>query len=140
MAYSITEHPISALLNDDNNPFPLPSAIALDFYNGTDNPTGFYFQPYHTDVACFMNSSRFRAPVTDVNNSFPCVKDCGIPGSEMRMPYFSERAWSLFSGNNMIAPGGRDHAAYLECVNMTYPCRYEVHMYMLQHQVYTLHL
>lgn len=124
MAYSITPHPIIALLNDSNNPFPLPSAIALNFYNNTDDPTDFYYQPYHTDIDCFMDGNRFRNPVTDIRD-FACVEDCNT-ALPVRMPYFRESAWDRFRSQNSIGPDDRDRRAYIECVDTTYPCRYSV--------------
>lgn len=123
--YSLTEFPISALLDDDRNPFPLASAIALKFYNETDEPTDYFYQPYHISVECFTNRSRFNRSSLRLNeNDFPyVVVDNNISRVERR-PYFSESLWNRFTSAYSIDPGESDSRRYRECVERDYPCRY----------------
>ena len=113
--YTLSPFDVRVLINDDNNPFPLPSAIALNWYNGTDDATNFYFQPYHTNYTCFMGSNWTRPAEA---RDFPCV-----PGTDcsMRFPYFEEGAWDRFTAGNSI--GDARHEKYRECINESYPCR-----------------
>ena len=121
MAYSITPFPIEALLNDSNNPFPLPTAIALNFYfNNSDDPSDFYYQPYHTDYTCFLDRTRFRIPANI--SDFACIADCDTDSPEIK-PYFKEESWKRFRAQNPLGPGDRFRNNYTECVNTSYPCR-----------------
>ncbi|XP_065912183.1 anoctamin-7-like [Dysidea avara] len=122
VAYSITPFPIEALLNDSNNPFPLPTAIALNFYfNNSDDPSDFYYQPYHTDYTCFLDRTRFRIPANI--SDFACIADCDTDSPEIK-PYFKEESWKRFRAQNPLGPGDRFRNNYTECVNTSYPCRY----------------
>lgn len=118
MEYSLSPFPVRVLIEDGNNPFPLASAIALNFYNGTDDATDFYFQPYHTSVDCFMNSSLFGTPA-DLDD-FPCVRNCGTAAEE-RKPYFRESAWDRFTSRNNIDDVRSGN--YRMCINDSFPCR-----------------
>ena len=116
--YSLTEFPIRVLLNDDNHPFPLASAVSLNFYENEndDEPTNYYFQPYHTNTTCFtgpntaFNFTNHRVQSSDFyqNGTFP---------------YFSEEAWDRFTDAYDIDPDGAFHQAYRNCLNEDYPCR-----------------
>ena len=122
--YSLTEFPISALLDDDRNPFPLTSAIALKFYNETDEPTEYFYQPYHTSVECFTNRSRFNGSLLFDEDDFPFVIVDNNSSRVERRPYFSEGFWNTFTSAYSIDPGESDHGRYRECVERDYPCRY----------------
>ena len=117
--YSLTEFPISLLIEDDKNPFPLASAVALKFYNGTDEPTAYFYQPYHTSVDCFTNSSGNGS--FSLSNDFPYVI---TDGRLEQKPYFSESSWNSFTSSFRIDPGEGDYSRYLTCVNRDYLCRY----------------
>ena len=121
--YSLTEFPISLLIEDDKNPFPLASAVALKFYNGTDEPTAYFYQPYHTSVDCFTNTSRFGA-FNLTNDDFPFFILDSNQSRVERRPYFSENLWNRFTSLYKIDPGHQDHDKYLECVNQDFVCRY----------------
>ena len=118
--YSLSEFPISALLNDRNNPFPLASAIALNYYTiNDDERTNYYFQPYHTSVDCFTNATRF--PGTTVNSGdFPPPS---LTNTTEQLPYFDESAWDRFTNKFKIDPGDQFHTQYRECLNESYPCK-----------------
>ena len=122
--YSLTRFPIRVLLDDDSNPFPLASAIALNYYinDDDDEPSDFYFQPYHTNTSCFLNTTRFPGVSPGVLNEtldFP-LNEAGTG----RLPYFRESAWDRFTDRYDIDPGERYHAEYRECIDESYPCRY----------------
>lgn len=112
--YSLSDFPISVLINDDNNPFPLASAVALKWYNGSDEPTEYFYQPYHTNISCFTNTSRFDRGL-NLNDSNTFAFD--------ELPYFSEDAWDRFTDTYEIDPGKAYHSQYLECVNQNFMCR-----------------
>ena len=118
--YSLSEFPIIALLNDSANPFPLASAISLNYYvnDNDDEPSDFYFQPYHTSVSCFTNNITFPNNGIDEINTFPLR-----PNSTERFPYFRESAWDSFTNKFRIDPGGDHHLQYRGCINETYPCK-----------------
>jgi len=116
--YSLSPFPVQALIDDDNNPFPLASAIALNFYNGTDDATDYYFQPYHISVDCLMNSSLFRFPAE--LDDFPFGLNSETDVIE-RLPYFREDRWDRFTGRNNI--DNVNSGNYSQCVNGSYPCR-----------------
>lgn len=120
--YSLTEFPIRLLLEDDRNPFPLASAIALKFYNGTDTATRYFYQPYHTNVSCFTETTRF-ARSDRLNLTADDFPDVIIDNNRNVVPYFSERLWDRFTSTYQIDPGERDHNRYLECVNSSFLCR-----------------
>jgi len=106
--YSLSEFPVSALLNDGANPFPLASAIALKYYIG-DTETDFFYQPYHQDITVF----RANFPNFTFTNPFP-------PGTAY---FFRESEWDNFTSINSIDPGGRDRQLYRNCIDFTYECR-----------------
>jgi len=125
--YSLSPFPIEDLVNDTNNPFPLPSAIALNFYNGTDDATDFYFQPYHTNVSCFMDEDMWGNNTAKLVD-FACVENCGIPNvTGTILPYFRESAWDRFTDRNNI-DNARDRR-YRMCLNETYECRLVICVY-----------
>ena len=139
MEYSLSEFPIKVLIEDDRNPFPLASAVALKFYNGTNEPTDYFYQPYHNTIDCFTNVSRFDTfQLTE--DDFPYVIIDNNPNVVKRRPYFSESLWNRFTSSYSIDPGQRDHNRYLDCVNQTVVCRYStciiifiyVHIYILR--------
>ena len=115
--YSLSEFPISALLNDDNNPFPLPSAISLNYYENDDDdePTDFYFQPYHISVECLNNTFNNMFVASD----FPPLP----PNATELLPYFKESTWDTFTATFPIGPGERNRSQYLQCVNANYTCK-----------------
>ena len=117
--YTLSPFDVEVLINDDNNPFPLPSAIALNWYNGTDDATDFYFQPYHLEVDCFTNASVWDYPANETDD-FPCVQDCNTT-EPMRKAYFKESSWDRFTARNGI--GDARHPDYRRCINESYPCR-----------------
>ena len=125
--YSLTRFPIRVLLEDDNNPFPLASAIALNYYfnDNDDEPSEYYFQPYHTNVPCFLNNDSFpgvdRVLSMDREHFAPVYSNGTIIDY---LPYFSEAAWDDFTGNYDTDPGGTYHTNYLGCINENYTCRY----------------
>ena len=114
--YSLSEFPISALLYDNSNPFPLASAISLNYYvnDNDDEPSDFYFQPYHTNVSCFTNIFG-----VDATTAFPLRPN----STTERFPYFRESAWNSFTNVFKIDPHGNNHSSYRLCVNETYPCK-----------------
>ena len=122
--YSLSEFPISALLNDSNNPFPLASAVALKFYNETDEPTQYFYQPYHVSIECFIdefgNDTIFQQGFED---EFPYVIIDNNRSRVEQRPYFSEELWDSFTSAYRIDPGGPDHDRYRRCVNDSYLCR-----------------
>ena len=120
--YSLTEFPISLLLNDSRNPFPLASAIALKFYNETDEPTEYFYQPYHVSIDCFTNES--GDGYFNVEDDFPYVIVDNNRSRVERMPYFRESSWDSFTSMYRIDPGQRDHDNYRKCVKDDYLCRY----------------
>ena len=121
--YSLSDFPISALLNDSRNPFPLASAIALKFYNETDEPTDFFYQPYHLSIECFTNAS--GTGYFAIEDNFPYVIVDNNRSIVERRPYFSEDAWNRFTSTYRIDPGQRDHNRYRRCVDDNYECRYK---------------
>ena len=112
--YSLSEFPISALIFDDANPFPLASAIALKYYIG-DKETDFFYQPYHTNTTCFEMSF----PNFTFTDAFPSEDS---EDSE-DLPYFRESVWDSFTNLYSIDPGGEDHDLYLDCVNIDFKCK-----------------
>ena len=128
--FSLTEFPISALLDDNRNPFPLASAIALKFYNDTDEPTDFFYQPYHTSVECFTNRSRFNGSLRLNEGDFPFVIVDNNRSIVERRPYFSENLWDRFTSAYNIDPGESGHSRYRECVERDYPCRYRYSLFI----------
>jgi len=122
--YSLTMFPIEVLIEDDKNPFPLSDAIALKFYNGTDDATEYFYQPYHRSIDCFTNVSRFdRFQLTE--DDFPYVIIDNNPDVVERRAYFSESLWNNFTSKYHIDPGDLDHKKYLECVDPQFMCRYK---------------
>ena len=123
--YSLSQFPVSALLNDSANPFPLASAISLNYYlNKTDERTDFYFQPYHTNVSCFNDTVRFPNNMI-TENDFPCAnEDSTAPcDPEDLLPYFRESAWDRFTNQFKIDPGEKFHQNYSDCIDRSYRCR-----------------
>ena len=123
MEYSLTQFPIRVLIEDDRNPFPLASAVALRLYNERDEPTDYFYQPYHTNVDCFTNTSRFGT-FNLTEDDFPFVVIENNSSEMERRPYFSERLWLEFTSSYKIDPGEPDRNSYLECVNQDFVCRY----------------
>lgn len=121
--YSLSEFPIRVLIEDDKNPFPLASAVALKLYNGTDKPTKYFYQPYHTSVDCFTNTSRFGRFILN-KDDFPYVMIDNNSSRVERRPYFTKSLWHKFTSSYGINPGEPDHSRYLECVNQDFVCRY----------------
>ena len=121
--YSLSDFPISALINDDFHPFPLASAIALKFYNGTDEDeeTDYFYQPYHTDVDCFTDMSRF-------NHTFNPPLQFAFDSNGTEQPFFRERSWDQFTDVFDINPGGKHHIAYLDCVYQNFTCKYVMNL------------
>jgi len=113
--YSLSEFPIRVLIEDDANPFPLASAIALNYYDKNDERTDFYYQPYHTSVDCFLDNDRFP---DIINNTL--TTDSFLNAT---VPYFRERDWERFTDRYDTDPDGEYHDEYLECVNQNYTCR-----------------
>ena len=120
--YSLTQFPIRLLIEDDRNPFPLASAIALKFYNETDEPTDYFYQPYHTSIDCFTNSSRFGI-FNLTEDDFPLVILENNHSRVEKRPYFNEILWNKFTSSYKIDPGEQNRNIYLECVNQDYVCR-----------------
>ena len=110
--YSLSQFPISVLLNDSANPFPLASAIALKFYEN-DIETDFFYQPYHRGVDCFNDSSKFSLYTIDVTTDF----------INSTTAFFSEEGWDRFTNTYQIDPGQRDHDNYISCINLDFPCK-----------------
>lgn len=120
--YSLTDFPISVLLNDDSNPFPLASAIALNYYESHDDvePTDYYYQPYHSNVSCFYDQ------FPGFNVTFPLGPEVFYLANRTAdeyLPYFREDAWSTFTNNYKIDPDEDHRGNYISCINQSYPCR-----------------
>ena len=128
--YSLSEFPIRLLIEDDRNPFPLASAVTLKFYNETDEPTEYFYQPYHTSVDCFTDTSRFGI-FNLTEDDFPFVILDNNHSRVERRPYFSETLWDKFTSLYMIDPGQPDRKRYLECVNQDFVCRYYMFVSLL---------
>ena len=126
--YSLTRFPIRVLLNDDSNPFPLASAIALNYYinDDDDEPSEYYFQPYHINISCFLNTDSFPGVNTilerDDRHFAPVYASNGTIIDYL--PYFSEEAWDDFTDDYDTDPGGIYHTNYTNCINQDYTCRY----------------
>ena len=118
--YSLTKFPIRLLIEDDRNPFPLASAVALKFYNGTDKPTKYFYQPYHKSVECFTNTSGFNLTI----KQFPFVIIDNNHSRVERRPYFNKTTWNDFTSSYKIDPRQHDHNRYLECIDQDFVCRY----------------
>ena len=119
--YSLTEFPIRVLIEDDRNPFPLASAIALKLYDENDEITKYFYQPYHTNVSCFVDTfNDTRLQLSEEN--FPNNTQ-GSNRTRSRVPYFSEDLWKNFRSEYRIDPGESDHERYLQCVNQDFTCR-----------------
>lgn len=116
--YSLTKFPIRLLIEDDRNPFPLASAVALKFYNETDKPTDYFYQPYHKSIKCFTNTFNLSA------NQFPFVVMDNNHSRVERKPYFNKTTWNDFTSLYKIDPKQRDHDKYLECIKQDFVCRY----------------
>ena len=120
--YSLTKFPIKLLIEDDRNPFPLASAVALKFYNETDEPTEYFYQPYHVSIECFTNESRFGV-LSLTEDDFPFVILENNRSRVEKRPYFSEILWNKFTSSYKIDPGEQDRDKYLECVDQDFVCR-----------------
>ena len=120
--YSLAKFPIRLLIEDDRNPFPLASAVALKFYNETDEPTEYFYQPYHMSIECFTNTSRFSVSNL-TEDDFPFVILENNRSRVEKRPYFSESLWNKFTSSYKIDPGEQDRDRYLECVNQDFVCR-----------------
>lgn len=123
--YSLSEFPIRVLLDDDNHPFPLASAISLNWYrpNHTE-PSDYYYQPYHISGECFLNQTLFPG----VNETLDLTRDFPLNPSGGHYGYFRESAWDDFTGRYDTDPGGQHHTQYRQCVDEEYPCRYCYHI------------
>ena len=119
--YSLSKFPIRLLIEDNKNPFPLASAVALKFYNESAEPTEYFYQPYHTSIDCFISTTRFGGSLSE--NDFPYVVVDNNHSRVERRPYFNESLWNIFTSSYKINPGEQDHNRYLECVNQDFACR-----------------
>ena len=123
--YSLTDFPISVLLEDENNPFPLASAISLNYYvnEDDDEPSQYYYQPYHNNTDCFLETDNFPG----LKQLLPLNSDNFAPDNTTLntfYPFFSENAWDTFTDRYDIDPDGIYHTNYTRCLNTSYPCRY----------------